>query len=425
MEDVKLYYLGGYKEVGKSAFVFEHKGIKILLDYGIKLVPSETGDGQVPVFPPLINTPLDLAVISHAHLDHIGYVPALFKGGRKVRWVGTPPTLDIGEVLWKDTIKIAKMKAEELPFREKHILKAFEHWEPIIYRQRISIGDVGISFYDAGHILGSAMVKLKVRKKTILYTGDFKGEDTILHHKAHVPDPVDVYITEATYWYKDHPPRHKAERMLIEEIRETLERGGNAIIASFAVGRTQELIAMVRRNLKDVPIFVDGMGRAITKIYLKYPGFVRNYSSFSRDVKSVHMIERARERKKALKEPSVIITTAGMLDGGPVLWYIMNAKPESKIILTGYQAEGTNGRRLLEKGEIVVDGYPLKVEMDVTHIDLSAHAGRSEIIEYMKAANPEVVYLVHMEEKGYEPFKRYVEEELGFKVAEMERWPYY
>lgn len=207
-------------------------------------------------------------------------------------------------------------------------------------------------------------------------------------------------------------------------MRETLERGGHAIIASFAVGRTQELISIIRRRLKDVPVYVDGMGRAITKIYLKYPGFVRNYSSFARDVKSVHMIQHARERKKALKEPSIIITTAGMLDGGPVLWYIMNAKPESKIILTGYQAEGTNGRRLLEKKEIVVDGYPLSVDMDVVHVDLSAHAGKSEVIEYMKAANPEVVYLVHMEEEGYEPFKRYVEEELGFKVAEMERWPF-
>ncbi len=390
---MRITSLGAGGEVGRSAFLLEEEGKRVLFDYGIKIF----GKDSKPRYPLPFTNPPNIALISHAHLDHIGHLPSLYKSS-KIPWYSTPPTVDIAEVLWKDTIKLAKLKFQEQPFTQSNIEKAKFHWHPALYNQKITYDGLSFSFYDAGHIMGSASILVELKGKRILYSGDYKDSPTQLHKGLKHPGEVDVLLTEATYWNKDHPTRKEAEKQLIDTIRDIVESGGTAIIAAFALGRTQELIQVVRSYIKDIPVYVDGMGKQITKIYLKYPGYIRDFMKFKESVESVRMVESGKDRKKAIKEGNIIITTAGMLEGGPVLNYILNAPSNSGIILTGYQVEGTNGRRLLDEGKLIVDEYELSVDLPVTFIDFSAHAGRSEIISYVKRANPEIVIVEHVDD---------------------------
>ncbi len=384
---MKIKSLGAGNEVGRSGFVIEEKQ-RILLDYGIKAFTRERRS-EYPLDPGHIDT----AIISHSHLDHVGYVPALFKK-RKVEWYSTPPTYEVGEVLWHDSIKLAKIRNEELPFTGFEIKKAYKSWNPIIYNVEQEVGNFHIKMYDAGHIIGSAMVEIMLKERKILYTGDYKLEDTEMHKGAKIRG-TDVLITEATYWNRNHPPRKELEKKLIEEIKETYEEGGTTLLPAFALGRTQELIKVVRKYIKDIPVYIDGMGKKITRIYLKYPGFFREFDKFRKAVRNVNMVETIKQREKALKEPSIIISTAGMLEGGPALYYISRLNPQSKIILTGYCVEGTNGRKLLEESIIDLDGYKLHIDLPVKYLDFSAHAGRDEVLEFIKESNAEEIIIVH------------------------------
>jgi putative mRNA 3-end processing factor len=144
-----------------------------------------------------------------------------------------------------------------------------------------------------------------------------------------------------------------------------------------------------------VPVFVDGMGKELSRIYLKYPGYLKNAKSFRKALESVTLISSIQDRRRATSIPGVIISSAGMMSGGPVLEYLFNVNKESKIIFTGYSVEGTNGWRLLNEGHIVKDGQELTVDLPVEYLDFSAHAGRKDLLKFIKDANPEKVVLIH------------------------------
>ena len=395
--------LGASREVGRSAFMI-NTDKKIIADYGIKIF-DESGK---PKFP--LETPLkpDLAILSHAHLDHSGCIPALYKQD-KIRWYATPPTKEICEVLWQDSMKIM---GDGLPYNISHFNKALKYWAPLLYNQTIQTGETKLKLIDAGHIAGSAMIELEYKEKTMLYTGDFKCEDTFMHKGAKFVEGVDVLMMESTYAKREHPPRKEVEQHFMEEVEETLAQGGNVLLPSFALGRTQELISTIRHYNKDVPVFVDGMGREITKIYLNYPKYIKNPNSFKKDVRSVLLVQSIADKRAATRRPSVIITSAGMMNGGPVLNYLFNLNNRSKVIFTGYCVEGTNGWKLQNKGYITKDDEDLQVDLPVAYFDFSAHAGRSEILQFIKKANPEKVILVHGDKP--EEFAQELKEEFGY-----------
>jgi len=397
--------LGASREVGRSAFLL-HTDKNIYLDYGIKIF-DESG---IPKFP--VETPLrpDMCVLSHAHLDHSGCIPALYTD-HKIKWYSTPPTKDICEVLWQDSMKIM---GPGLPYRIQHLKKALRSWDPLLYKRPIRTGETTIELFDAGHISGAAMVEATYKGKSFFYTGDFKCEDTFMHKGAKKAEGVDILMIESTYARREHPPRKQAEEQFMESIYETLENGGNVLLPAFALGRTQELISLLRAYDRDVPIYVDGMGREISRIYLEHPKYLRDADSFRRAARSVRMIQTPEDRKSALREPSIVISTAGMLNGGPMLSYMFNANSDSKIIFTGYCVEGTNGWLLQNNGTIMKDGAELSIELPVEYMDLSAHAGRTDLLEFIKKANPEQVLLVHGDMP--ELFAKELEEEHGFKA---------
>jgi putative mRNA 3-end processing factor len=396
--------LGASREVGRSAFML-HTDRNIMLDYGIKIF-DESGTAKFP-----LETPIkpDMAVLSHAHLDHSGCIPALYRDSH-MRWYSTPPTKDICEVLWMDSMKIM---GDDLPYRLGHLKKAQKFWTPLLYRKPIQSGDTRVELYDAGHISGAAMVEVQHEGRSILYTGDFKCEETFMHRGAKQVEGVDVLITESTYAKRDHPPRREAEEKFMESVYETIESGGNVLLPAFALGRTQELIALVRSYDREIPVFVDGMGREISRIYMQHPRYLKDAESFKKALRSVNLVQSIPDKKAALREPSVIISTAGMLNGGPMLNYIFNANSESKIVFTGYCVEGTNGWMLQSNGNIVKDGQELAVDLPVEYLDLSAHAGRTDLLNFIKKANPEKVLLVHGDKP--EDFAYELEQEHGFK----------
>ncbi len=412
---MRVLPLGGAKEVGRSAFLIQSKEGCLLIDYGVKLFGKALP--QYPEDPFNYVRKLDLALISHAHLDHIGHVPNLFRK-RHFPWYTTPPTLDIGEVLWKDSIKLAKLKGIKDHFGQRAVEKAKQYWFPALYHSAIRHGNYSFRFYDAGHILGSAGITVKLEDRYVHYSGDI-GYRSMLHPPFEKPEHVDVLFTEATYADKDHPPIKGLIDELMELIYEGLENNAHVLIPAFAVGRTQELIKMICDRDKDIPIFVDGMGKEITRIYLKYASYVKDFEAFEKDVASVTIVDNARKRKRAMRNSSVIITTAGMMDGGPVLSYVQNLLPQSKIILTGYQVKGSNGRRLLEESMLDIDGKLLKVDHEVHYLDFSAHVGRSQLIDEVKSENPERVFIEHVDAEKTAAFKQTLEEE-GFKAEVLE-----
>ncbi len=399
---MKITCLGGGREVGRSAFLVEDK-TRILLDYGVKLFGGREGISY-----PALPYDLDFAVISHPHLDHIGHLPYLYKEF-SFEWYSLAPCFDIGEVLWRDSIKIAKLEGEKPPFSTMQINKAFKNWNPLLYETSTYLGNFELRLYDAGHIIGSSLILLE-SKNRLVYTGDFKMEETLMH-KGAKPIESDILIIEGTYWDKNHPPREELINKLKEKAREVVENGGNLLLPSFALGRTQELI-MAFKDF-DYPVFVDGMGVEISRRYLKFPGFFKDFMEFEKAFKQMNIIDHPKKRARVLKEPSIIIATAGMLDGGPSLNYLPKLNEKSEIILTGYCAEGTNGRKLLEKGVVEIDGYEIKVKNKVHYFDLSAHAGRDEILEFIEKSNAEEVVIVHCEKA--EEFEKELKER-GFSA---------
>jgi putative mRNA 3-end processing factor len=386
-------FLGGAREVGRSAVLMQDSK-SIMFDYGMKV-------GVKPEYP-LAAPRVDAVVLSHAHLDHSGSVPIIYNNSL-VPTFGTPPTLKLSELLLNDSLEIARKEHMQPKFHKRQISSLSNRYVGMNYHSKSEFGNFSVELYDAGHVSGSAITLVERKKskdnRRIVYTGDYKLEEQYLHKGAEVV-PSDILVTESTYALREHPDRNKLIDKLIESIRTTLDNGGTALVPVFAVGRSQELLSILYRHRLTPMTYVDGMARAATTIILKYQKFIKHEAVLSKAVEESMAIQDKRDRKGALDEPSIILTTAGMLNGGPVLNYITKLNKNSRIMLTGYQVEGTNGRSLLDRGQIAIDGNPVKISTPAEYYDLSAHAGSEDLYKYIKQSNPRVVICVHGDEKS-------------------------
>ncbi|MDO8339632.1 MAG: MBL fold metallo-hydrolase [Candidatus Burarchaeum sp.] len=390
---MELTFLGGAREVGRSAVLFSGKK-RVLIDYGVKL----HGEGNKETEYPLkLKKPINAYVMSHAHLDHSGAACALYDNA-SVPCLATYPTQALSQMLITDLIKIAKGK---VPFAHGSYKKLMQNFFPAIYGREFEIGgghhDVKLTLHDAGHIPGAAISEIVSEGKKIVYTADFKMGETLLHEGAKPVEDVDVLVTESTYSNREHPDRAESERDMREEIITTLEAGGNVLLPAFAVGRSQELAMLVYGFGLDVPVYLDGMAKGASEIILQYPKYVRDANALSEALAAVEWIEGPAQRRKALSEPSVIISTAGMLSGGPAINYLlrMNGDKKSKVIFTGYCVEGTNGWHLMKSHKINVEREWVQIELPVKYYDLSAHAGHGDLMRFINAAAPEKILCVH------------------------------
>jgi putative mRNA 3-end processing factor len=391
MEEIKVY--GAGQEVGRSCFIVQTDK-KIMLDCGLKIHNKK----DPHLYPLYQGEQVDAVVISHAHLDHIGFLPYVFENNNP-KVIATLPTRDIGELLLLDSAKIILSEYKKLPYKRQSHIKAIRSFLPTNYKQIRNIGNTKIKLEDAGHIPGAATVLMEYKNKRILYSGDFKLSDTHLHAPAYKEKDVDVLIIESTYANREHPNREDLEVQLVQKAKEVLENNGHLLLPAFAVGRTQELLMVLKNQDRDIPIWIDGMGIEASKIILKYPQFIKNPKLFREYLKECRLVLNSKDRKKVLREPAVIISTAGMLQGGPALKYLASLNENSEIIFTGFCVEGTNGYNLQNYGYVEIDGQKYYPKVPVSYYDFSAHAGRNELFEFVDNANPSRIICIHGDEK--------------------------
>ncbi|MEM0128641.1 MAG: MBL fold metallo-hydrolase [Thermoplasmata archaeon] len=385
-----LQFLGGASEVGSLGLVVRDQGRTLLFDYG--MTPTDP-----PSYPRPAPTNLDAVFLSHAHLDHSGMVPILTRIPR-ARIVMTPVTLAVADLLTRDALKIARLEGYLPPFDPADI-RALHARTAVLHRHdTFRYRGIEVSLTPAGHIPGASMYLYR-GEKDLLFTGDVQTLATRLVRGAE-PVACDVLVMEATYAGREHPDRGETERRFLDAIQTTVERGGRAIVPAFAVGRAQEVLLTLASS--GFAICLDGMARSVNRIYESAPETLADPEKFRRATEGVRIVETPGDRKKALREADVIVTTGGMLDGGPVLYYIgeLHGDPNSSILLTGYQVEGSNGRRLLEEGTLVLDNEEIvRPTCEVRKFDFSAHASHSELVRLAKATGAETIVLMHGDQR--------------------------
>jgi len=386
---IKFQFLGGCEEVGKLSMVLETGDVKLLFEYGM----SPGKPPQYPMHPP----PVDLLLLTHAHLDHSGMIPWLYTRDDPAI-LTTKLTGEISNLLHKDSIKIAKSEGYAIPFDNDDIKRAKNSIDAVEPNSKRPLGEnMEIKFHDAGHIPGSLMFEL-VGDRRILFTGDINTTDTRIV-KGTKPVQCDILFIEGTYAGRDHPKkRDELERALLDKIDEVVRRGGVAVLPAFAVSRSQELAMILRKS--GFNIWFDGMGKKVSKMFLKYPRYLRNSENLRKALNKINFIHSDHGRKLALKS-DVIITSSGMMDGGPVLSYMHHLKNDKKsaVILTGYQVPDSNARLLVNEGKLDFYGVREKIECEVEYFDLSAHAGHSQLIDFARGCNPEKIVIMHSDNR--------------------------
>jgi len=380
---INARFLGGAEEVGSLGLYMEIDELRLLFDYG--LTPSK------PPEYPMESPPVDSLFLTHVHLDHSGMVPRIAVN-HEANVYGTEPTLAVLPVMLNDTIKVANLEGFPVPYTKEEVESTLDTLIPLEYGKPMEMGSLDILPHNAGHIPGSAMYEIR-NERRILFTGDIQTVNTHLVWGAK-PVKTDVLIMESTYAGREHPPREEVERRFLEKIEEVVDRGGKVVVPVFAVGRTQEIMLILANT--DFEVWIDGMGRTITNIFLQYPQYLKSAKKLKKARNKLNTVRKRRDRKKALNG-DVIITTGGMLEGGPALHYINYLKndPKSAILLTGYQVEGTNGRLLMDEGMLELYGIREKIDMELDFFDFSAHAGHSELVEFARRCEPETIILMH------------------------------
>ncbi len=382
-----IQFLGGASEVGRLGMILRKGTTSLLFDYG--LLPKDPPQYPMPA------PPVDGMFVSHAHLDHSGMIPWVTRR-EDVDVVLTPPTADVADLLLRDSLKIADVEGYDSPFDDRDLRSARRRFRTVDFGDAVDVGDFEVIAHPAGHIPGATMYEVN-GVETTLFTGDLHTLTTDLVWGAR-PVACDTLVVESTYAGRQHPERLRSEHAFLKKIDQVVERGGIALIPSFAVGRTQDILLTLAKAKLDV--WLDGMGKTVNAIYLDHSDYVRSAKKLRHAINRVKAVRNPRGGELALRGEA-IVTTSGMLDGGPVLRYLDHIRedPRNAILLTGYQVEGTNGRRLIEEGVVDLYGVPVEVKCEWQKFDFSAHAGHDDLVRFIEACDPKRVVLMHGENR--------------------------
>jgi len=410
-EWVRLTFLGGARQVGRSSILLQTPNSKILLDCGVDVAAQ--GSEKFPSFnvPEFDINQIDAVIISHAHLDHVGLLPYLYKMGYKGPVYMTPPTRDIAALLSLDFIDVAYKQASQPLFSSLDIKEMVKHSICLKYNEVTDITpDVRLTFYNSGHALGSAMIHLNIGNGShnLLYTGDFKYAKSRLLDPAIVNFPrIESVITESTYGSKLDilPSRIESEEKLLDLINKTIDRKGKVLIPELGLGRAQETMlviedAMRLGKLRKVPIYIDGMIWDINAIHTAYPDFLRSSIFQDKNPFVSEIFSRVgsgQERRKVIEGgPCIVLATSGMLVGGASVEYFREfaGNKDNSIIFVCYQGVGSLGRQVQDgakETKMIVDGKEERVEINLevnTIPGFTAHAGRNELLSFFNNIKP-------------------------------------
>lgn len=447
--DVRLTALGGVQEVGRSCFLVRTRESSVLLDCGVNPGSSRGFEAFPRLDDPSFEVDsLDAVVVSHAHLDHCGLLPFLFKYGFDGPVYCSAPTSNLMTLLQLDYLDVANKQGVIAPYDQKDVRECVLHTIPLRYGVVTDIApDMRLTLHNAGHILGSSMVHLHIGEglHNIVYSGDYKYSRTMLLEAATTEFPrVETIVTESTYGGPEDfmPSRVEAEERLTAVVNETLERKGKVLIPVPAVGRAQEIMLIIdgymkRGLMKEAPVFIEGMISEATAIHTAYPEYlgreVRNsilhdgVNPFQSDYFTI--VEHPNVRQGIIEgEPCIIMATSGMLEGGPVIEYFKSLADDERntVVFVSYQIEGTMGRRV-QKGLSEVTAMGSDGKLDVVRVRLhvesiegfSGHSDRRQIINYIThlQPRPERVFVVHGERAKCHSMANYLQRNCGVQTV--------
>ena len=409
--DVKV--LGAANEVGRSGFLVNCNGTNLLLDYGVMFGRR----GTPPAYPLHVKPKdLDAIIITHAHLDHSGNVPSLFVSGNTDVYA-TPPTFDLSELLIEDMLKIEK---NSHPFDLPELNNMMKNAKEIGFKQKITKGNATFELRESGHVIGGSTILVESEKKRLFYTGDIKPNGSRMLREADFDvGEIDLLITESTYSQTEQKPRRESEKELVEFANEVMDRKGILFIPSFSVERSQEIACILKSVNFKHRIIMDGMALKENEIMFRHPEYLRDSKVFADAINSATAIREHSERKRAMEEPCVVISPAGMLVGGNAVFYLQQLSFDDKngIALVSYQGEGTPGEKLLKTGKVSTRGKDVNVTAEVKQFEFSGHGDRNELFDMMKKikGNPKVL-TVHGDSKSCDLFAQEIHEKFGFEA---------
>lgn len=411
---IRLTFLGGARQVGRSCLLLQTQNSQILLDCGIDV--SSTGPERFPYFniPEFDIGKLDAVILSHAHLDHVGLLPYLYKMGYRGPVYMTSPSRDLAALLALDFIGVAYKQASAPLYSSADIKEMVKHSICLNFNAVTDVTpDIRLTFYNSGHVLGSAMVHLNIGNgaHNLLYAADYKYSRTKLLDPAVSSFPrVETVITESTYGSKNDilPPRSETEAKFLQLVKETIAKNGKVLIPELGLGHAQETVLRVEEAVRNgqlpkVPMYIDGMIWDMNAIHTAYPDFLssrvksqifQDNNPFMSDI--FKRVASPQERKQVIEGgPCIVIATSGMLQGGASVEYLKHfaSNPNNLLILSCYQGPGSIGRRIQEgEKEVPLGEYGderLKINMRVELLHgLSTHAGRSELISFFNNIRP-------------------------------------
>ncbi len=463
---MRITFHGAVRTVTGSQHLISVNDKKILLDCGL-YQGSRRESYERNQNLPFDARDVDVLVLSHAHIDHSGNIPNLVKSGFRGDIFCTYATRDLCTIMLRDSAKIQqydieyvnkKRKKENLPplepiYKPEDVIASLKQFVGIGYERPYEIlPGVRLTFYDAGHILGSAIVVLDIAEQDVtrrlVFSGDLGRPDRPILNDPTFLNAADILLIESTYGNREHPPQEEATKRLEDIVNETARRGGKVIVPAFAVGRTQELVYRLHQLVHDrdipptLPVFVDSpLAIDATAIYRLHPeaydeevatfldGDVHN-DPFGFDMMRYTRTTGESKELNFLREPAVIISASGMAEAGRILHHLKNniEDPRNTILIVGWQAADTLGRRIVErqpKVKIFGETYELRARVEVIN-GFSAHADHSELVEWcghLKAA-PSHTFIVHGEEEASFALAQSLENIHGFRnvvVPELEQ----
>ena len=443
MRKIKIHFLGASHTVTGSKFYLETPGLRLMIDCGMFQGLKELRELNWNPLPIDVSR-IDVILLTHGHLDHTGYLPRLVKEGFKGKIIGTEPTLAIAAIILRDSARIHEEEAakaneegyskheQALPFytleeaeRTIHLfqVKKLNEWIPLSANSKIK-------FNYNGHIIGATSISLELFGKTFLFSGDIGRKEDLLLFPPEKPLWADYIFLESTYGNRLHPAED-IDKMLIELVNKTIANRGNLIIPSFAVERLQSLMYRLwqlykRNSIPGISIIVDSpMGTNVLSVFEQFPDWHRlPLKEYKAMCKHFHIVSSYKETWEIIDDqrPKIIIAGSGMVTGGRVLTYLKHFldKPNTSILLVGYQAEGTRGRQLLEGAhELKLFGKYYSVKAVVAHLEgLSAHADQGELLDWLSAIKnvPEKVFLIHGEPTALDAFRVKLKDSYGWNI---------